>query len=66
MTADEQRGVTDYKVVPPAVHGKAAVFVVHGMGQQIECQTLDDVAERLRAAKRTGRRSPRGKSRCAT
>ena len=61
MTADEQRGVTHYKVVPPAeetpavvaapaVRGKAAVFVVHGMGQQIEFQTLDDVAEGLRAA----------------
>jgi len=72
MTADEQRGVTHYKVVPPAeetpavaatpaVRGKAAVFVVHGMGQQIEFQTLDDVAEGLRAAnvRRGGGPTPR-------
>ena len=72
MAADEQRGVTHYKVVPPAeeipavaatpaVRGKAAVFVVHGMGQQIEFQTLDDVAEGLRAAniRRGGGPTPR-------
>ena len=72
MTASEQRGVTHYKVVSPAdgapaavaapaPHGKAAVFVVHGMGQQIQFQTLDDVAEGLRAAnvRRGGGPTPR-------
>src|SRR6266446_2287245 len=72
MTASEPRGVTHYKVVPPAdgtaaavttptAHGTAAVFVVHGMGQQIQFQTLDDVAEGLRAAnvRRSGGPTPR-------
>src|SRR2546422_339150 len=71
-TASEQRGVTHYKVVAPAdatpaavaapaAIGKAAVFVVHGMGQQIQFQTLDDVAEGLRAAnvRRGGGPTPR-------
>ena len=71
-TANEQRGVTHYKVVAPAdatptavaapaAIGKAAVFVVHGMGQQIQFQTLDDVAEGLRAAnvRRGGGPTPR-------
>jgi hypothetical protein len=70
MAADEQRGVTHYKVVPPAeetpaavatpaVRGKAAVFDVH-RGQP-SVQTLDDVAEGLRAAnvRRGGGPTPR-------
>jgi hypothetical protein len=40
---------------PPAPSGKAAVFVVHGMGGQLQFQTLTDVADGLgQASARSG------------
>jgi hypothetical protein len=57
---------TLYSVAPPgpesvveAVRKRIAIFVVHGMGQQIPFETLDAIAESLRAydAEQTGRTS---------
>ena len=56
MTQDEQAGESQYNVcmpgapaaVEPAALRKVAVFVTHGMGQQVPFATLDAVFERLR------------------
>src|SRR5579872_7510101 len=39
-----------------------AVLVAHGMGQQIQFQTLDDVAEGLCRYAKRGRRAPRAET----
>ena len=60
MSETEPGKPTQYAVKPPSPakaaprsgqppRGPAAILVAHGMGQQVEFQTLDDVAEGLRA-----------------
>ncbi len=62
---DEAEKATQYSVAPPGSESivetdkkRIAIFVAHGMGQQIPFETLDAIAESLRAydAALTGRR----------